>query len=110
MGRQRQVDQRVSPRRKVLVAAKVAFGATTADCTIRDISVSGAQLHAPSVLRLPEDVHLLIMSEGLVIHARRVWARFPLCGLEFVSAQPVERSTHPQAAPLQQAWRDAKRR
>jgi hypothetical protein len=75
-----------------------------ADCTIRDISEGGAQVHAPSVLRLPEEVYLLIMCEGLVIHARRVWTRFPLCGLEFLSAEEIDKSTRPQTAPLREAW------
>ncbi|HVM98686.1 MAG TPA: PilZ domain-containing protein [Caulobacteraceae bacterium] len=101
-----QVEQRASPRRKVLLAAKVAVGVATADCTIRDISESGAQVHAPSVLRLPDEVHLLIMCEGLVIRARRAWARFPLCGLKFISAEQIETSQHPQAAPLREAWKD----
>jgi hypothetical protein len=98
------LDRRAAPRRRVQLAAKVAVGASTADCTITDISEGGAGVHAPSVLRLPEEVYLLILSEGLVIRARRVWARFPRCGLEFLSAQEVESSKRRQTAPLRQAW------
>lgn len=101
-----QLDRRTAPRKHVQLAAKVAVGASTADCTITNISEGGARVHAPSVLRLPEEVYLLILSEGLVIRARRVWARFPHCGLEFLSAQEVERSKRPQTAPLRQAWAD----
>jgi hypothetical protein len=93
----------------VQLAAKIALGSTAADCTIRDISVTGARLDAPSVLRLPDEVHLLILREGLVVRARRVWSRFPLCGLNFIGAEAVERSTHPQASPLRDAWTDWKR-
>jgi hypothetical protein len=87
------------------MAAKVAVGGGAVDCTIRDISETGAQLHAPSVLRLPDRVHLLIPSEGLLIHAHRVWALFPLCGLEFITFEDIENSTHPQADALQEAWK-----
>ena len=100
-----EVEQRGSPREKVFMAAKVAVGGGAVDCTVRDISETGAQLHAPSVLRLPDKVHLLILSDGLLIHADRVWARFPLCGLKFVTFEEIEDSTHPQAGPLQRAWK-----
>ena len=98
------VDQRGAPREPVCMAAKVAAGGAALDCTIRDISETGARLDAPFVLRLPDKVHLLILSEGLLIHAQRVWARFPLCGLKFVTFEEIEDSTHPQAGPLQAAW------
>lgn len=97
-------ELRASPRKKVSMAAKVAVGGAVADCTIRNISASGAQLHAPTVLRPPDEVQLLILSEGLLIHAKRVWARFPLCGLKFISVEEVQRSAHPQAGPLRDAW------
>ncbi len=101
---QAEVEQRGSPREKVIMAAKVGVGGGAVDCTITDISETGAQLHAPSVLRLPDKVHLLILSEGLLIHADRVWARFPLCGLKFITFEEIEDSTHPQAGPLKSAW------
>lgn len=94
------------------MAAKVAAGGGAIDCTVRDISETGAQLHAPSVLRLPDKVHLLILSEGLLVHADRVWARFPLCGLKFITFEEIEDSTHPQSGALRnawEAWRDQQR-
>ena len=99
-------DRRASPRIGVQLEAKVAVGASALDCTITNISEGGVRVHAPSVLRLPEEVYLLILSEGLVIRARRVWAHFPSCGLEFLSAEEVEKSTRPQAVPLREAWGD----
>lgn len=105
-GGEGEVEQRSSPRKKVFMPAKVALGGAAIDCTIRDVSASGVQLLAPSVLRLPDEVQLLILSEGLLIHAQRIWTRFPLCGLRFISVEEIRRSTHPQAAPLRQAWED----
>jgi hypothetical protein len=96
-----EVEQRASPREKVSLAAKVAIGGAAVDCTVMDISETGAQLHAPSVLRLPDKVRLLIPSAGLLIHADRVWARFPLCGLKFITFEELEDGAQPQAGPLQ---------
>src|SRR5512135_1543610 len=88
-------EQRAHPRKQVRLAAKIALGETTADCTIVDISKGGAQVHAPSVLRLPNEVLLLFVRDGLVVRARRVWSRFPLCGLEFLSAQAIDEGAWP---------------
>ena len=101
-----QLERRAAPRKRVQLAAKVAVGARSEDCTITNISEGGAQVYAPSVLRLPEEVYLLILSEALVIRARRVWAHFPHCGLEFLSTEEVEKTRRPQAAPLRDAWAD----
>ena len=97
-------EQRASPRTKVSIAAKVAVGGGAVDCTVRDVSASGVQLLAPSVLRLPDEVHLLILSEGLLIHAQRIWTRFPLCGLRIINVEDIRRSAHPQAGTLREAW------
>lgn len=106
LGREAPVEQRASPRKKVSMAAKVAIGGGAVDCTVRDISESGVQLLAPSVLRLPDEVHLLILSEGLLVHAQRIWSRFPLCGLRFINVEDIRRSAHPQAGPLKEAWQN----
>ena len=99
-----QAEKRATRRERVLLAAKVAFGATTADCTVRDLSDAGAKIHAPSVLGLPEEVHLLIFSEGRILRARRVWASFPFFGLKFIGTEQVEESTRPQTAALRKSW------
>lgn len=100
------VENRATRRRRVILAAKVAFGATTADCTIRDISESGARVHAPTVLGLPEEVHLLIFREGRIVRAKRIWADFPFFGLKFLSTEPAEGDARPDTQPLRDAWGD----
>jgi hypothetical protein len=100
-----EAEQRASPRKQVFMAAKLALGGGAVDCAIKDISDSGIRLLAPSVLCLPDQVHLLILSEGLLVHAQQIWARFPLCGLRFLSVEDIRRSTHPQAPPLREAWK-----
>lgn len=99
-----QAEQRSLPRKRVFMPAKVAVGGAAVECTVTDISAAGIKLHAQSVLRLPDEVHLLILSEGLLIHAQRIWSRFPVCGLKITSAEAIQGSTHPQVAPLKAAW------
>lgn len=100
------VDRRVKRRKRVQLAAKIAFGASSADCTIRDLTDAGVRIHAPTVLGLPEQVFLLITSEGLVVRTRRIWADFPAFGLRFLEAEPIEQSTRPETAPLRLAWEE----
>ncbi len=99
-------EKRAAPRKRVLLAAKVSFNMTVADCTIRDLSDTGARIHAPSVLGLPDEVHLLILREGLVVHARRVWAQFPAFGLKFLAAEEIDECERPRVAPLRKAWEE----
>ena len=100
------VERRVKRRKRVQLPANIAFGASAADCMIRDLTDSGARIHAPTVLGLPDQVFLLIMSEGLVVRTRRVWADFPAFGLRFLEVEPIEKSTRPETAPLRLAWEE----
>ena len=104
------VERRVKRRKRVQLAAKIAFSSTAADCTIRDLTDGGARIHAPTVLGLPDQVFLLITSEGLVVRTRRVWADFPAFGLKFLEAEPIEKSTRPETAPLRLAWQELRAR
>lgn len=104
------LERRGKRRKRVQLPAKIAFGATAADCLIRDLSDAGARIHAPTVLGLPDHVFLLITSEGLVVRARRVWADFPSFGLKFLEVEAIEKSTRPETAPLRLAWQDLRAR
>ena len=104
------VERRVKRRKRVQLPAKIAFGASAADCMIRDLTDTGARIHAPTVLGLPDQVFLLIMSEGLVVRTRRVWADFPAFGLKFLEVEPIEKSTRPETAPLRLAWEELRAR
>jgi hypothetical protein len=99
------VEQRQRRRHRVLLAGKLAFGRFCADCTIRDLTASGAQVHAPAVLGLPDIVFLLILKEGIVVRAERIWARAQKFGLAFLDAQAIETADYPAAPVLQAAWR-----
>jgi hypothetical protein len=98
-------EQRQRRRHRVLLAGKLAFGRFCADCTIRDLTAAGALVHAPAVLGLPDVVFLLILKEGVVIRAERIWARAQRFGLAFVDAQDVATSDYPPAAALRAAWK-----
>ena len=66
---------------------------------------SGARIHAPSVLGLPETVHLLIPRARLMVRSRRVWSDFPHFGLRFVHTETLEESADGKVVSLG-AWSD----
>lgn len=91
-------------RQRVFLAGKIAHGMVVCDCTIRDLSPAGARVHVPSVIGLPDEVRLLVLREGLLVRARRIWTRETLFGLEFVEAEDIQKSRKPQAEPMRRIW------
>lgn len=59
-------DKRKSPRRRTLKAGKIIFndGRSSIDCTVRNISASGALLLVASPVGIPEQFVLLIEAES----------------------------------------------
>jgi hypothetical protein len=81
-----QAERRRAPRRRVLKAGKIIFGRLTGgaiDCTILDVSDTGAKLRA-GVFDVPDTFRLLIVSEGVAIPVKRVWQDGDLVGVYFV--------------------------
>lgn len=60
-------EKRKSQRRRTLKAAKIIFndGRSSFDCTVRNISATGALLLVESQLGIPEQFLLLIEADGL---------------------------------------------
>jgi hypothetical protein len=78
-------DHRQNKRFRTLKEGRIIDpqGRTTLDCTIRDISLTGARVQLVSAINIPEDFELLIVREDMIIPARRRWQRGTSVGLEF---------------------------
>lgn len=77
-------DKRIAPRRSTLKGAKIVFnaGRSTIDCTVRNLSSTGAKLLVTSVVGIPETFDLLL--EGNSRQPCRVrWRRLKEIGVEF---------------------------
>jgi len=70
-------DQRVAPRLKALIAARIAFnnGQSTLDCLIRNLSDTGAKLIVSAAGTLPECFDLIVAPKSLTRRARIAWRR-----------------------------------
>jgi len=93
------VEQRKAPRKKVLLTSKLVYGdgAHVLDCTIRDISTTGAFVTPSQGRSIPKEVYLLDLANRVAYHATVVSERAAGYGLKFL-----------QTYPLAQVWRNFK--
>jgi hypothetical protein len=77
-------DQRDATRQRVLKPAKIAFGrAGIIDCTLRNISDSGACLQVASPIGIPETFNLLLDAGKTSRPCRVLWRKEQQIGVEF---------------------------
>jgi len=78
-------DQRIAPRLKALLAAKISFnnGQSTLDCLIRNLSDTGAKLIVSAAVTLPECFDLIIPQKSETRRARIAWRRGEEIGVRF---------------------------
>jgi len=77
-------DKRGSQRRSTLKGGKIVFnaGRSTIDCTVRNLSSTGAKLTVSSVVGIPETFDLML--DGHTKQPCRVkWRRLKEIGVEF---------------------------
>jgi hypothetical protein len=79
-------ENRSSRRWRTVLKGQVVFNnqGSVFDCTVRDLSETGAQIHLADVGALPEEFTLEIPSKDLRIQARVMWSRGVKHGIMFV--------------------------
>ena len=78
-------DRRKSSRRRVLKEGKIVYadGMRLIDCTIRDMSESGARLLVASTVGLPDTFKLYEKSSGLLYPSSISWRQSNAVGVNF---------------------------
>jgi hypothetical protein len=78
--------KRTAPRQRVLYGGKIVYGdgAFSVDCTIRDLSPSGAKITLGQRVSTPTDVWFIDLHGGIAYAAQVAWRRMPHAGLRFV--------------------------
>jgi hypothetical protein len=69
------VETRIAPRYRVMKVAKIEFGATAINCTVRDLSLTGAAIEVPSQAGIPERFTLVMPDDGLHLPCHVVWRK-----------------------------------
>jgi hypothetical protein len=76
-------ENRVAARHRVLKAGTIEFGGGAIDCTVRNVSNTGAALDVISPMGIPEKFTLLLPSDGLHLPCHVVWRKERRLGVAF---------------------------
>ena len=78
-------DKRIAPRQKVLKAAKIISidNKTVLDCTVRNLSDTGAQLVIEKNVSVPDEFQFFLANGDTVRDAVLAWHRGDRVGVKF---------------------------
>ncbi len=101
-------ENRRAARKHVLLSGKIASadGAFSFNCTIRDISETGARVAISRGQGLSNSLYLIDLQRRVAHDARVVWQRSPLFGLTFVATYPLSQPLEPNLEFLRRLWFD----
>jgi hypothetical protein len=78
--------------------ARIAFGengALSTQCTVTQLSSTGARLNVPASTTLPDRFELSVPQRNLATRVRLVWRKGDLAGVQF-DGQPAEEGAGPE--------------
>jgi hypothetical protein len=75
-----------------------------ADCTIRDLSASGAKIDLSQLVKLPPRFLLIHLAEGVAFEVVLKWRRGDLAGMAFEKRHNLAEPTEPRLEPARAAW------
>ena len=78
-------EQRGTPRQKVLKTGAIEFGGGVIDCTVRNLSASGAALDVVSPVGIPERFTLFVPADDVRKQCKVAWRREGRIGVSFLS-------------------------
>lgn len=76
-------EHRVAARHRVLKAGTISFGGDGIDCTVRNLSETGAALEAVTPLFIPDRFTLIVPTDQLKRPCHVVWRREKRIGVAF---------------------------
>lgn len=76
-------EKRITARHRVLKAGKIAFDGGAIDCTVRNISKTGAALEVASPIGIPQAFILIIEADHVRQPCHVVWRREKRIGVAF---------------------------
>lgn len=99
-------DRRPERRRRTLLGGRVSYGngAHVFDCTIRDLSASGARITVPGQQPIASQVYLINIRDRLVYEAVVVWNRGGHAGLSFQRIIPISDLADKDLEYLRRLW------
>jgi len=82
------IEKRKTQRTRVLKSAVISFHelGTTIDCTVRDLSMTGACLRAASPAGIPNEFNLVVDRDRVLRRCRVAWRGVDRIGVKFEAA------------------------
>jgi hypothetical protein len=78
------IEKRRHPRQRVLKRGMLTFGGGGGvDCTVRNISLSGARVDVASPVGIPAHFHLVIEADQFIRRGHPVWSTERQIGIAF---------------------------
>ncbi|MBR0751515.1 PilZ domain-containing protein [Bradyrhizobium jicamae] len=77
------VEKRRNARHRVLKGGTIEFGGAAIDCTIRNLSPSGAAIEVENQTGIPDHFTLVVPGDGLHMPCHVAWRRALRLGLTF---------------------------
>ena len=74
---------RIAPRRRVLKAGSIVFGSSAIDCTVRNLSETGAALEVVTPLFIPDRFTLIVLTDQSKRPCHIVWRKERRIGVIF---------------------------
>ena len=79
-------NNRGAQRHRILKAGTIEFAGGGIDCTVRNVSETGAALDVTSPLGIPTDFNLIVKGDAMHRACRVVWRTPKRIGVTFVAA------------------------
>lgn len=76
-------EHRIAARRRTLKAGSIEFAGSGIDCTVRNLSETGAALDVVTPLFIPDRFTLVVQSEHLKRPCHIVWRKEKRIGIAF---------------------------
>ena len=100
------LERRPKPRKRVLLTGIITYagGNYSSECTIRDLSETGARLGAPMHTQIPSDFYLINIRDRVAYHAKVVWRNANNIGVTFKNIYPLSEVVDPSLSYLKRLW------
>lgn len=102
-----EAEARAGQRRRTLLRGRIVWGhhaTISVDCTIRDLSETGAQLRVPATQALPTTFTLIHILDGVAYEASVAWRRGDQVGVKFTASHNLKRPVEPEMFHVRQIW------
>ena len=101
-------EKRGAMRQRVLLSGKVVYGEAdlTMDCTIRDLSATGARVRISSPVILPTTIWLIELRSGTAFQCSIARRNVPEFGLHFLRTVKLANNDDRDLKMLRRIWTD----